>query len=130
MKTKILSVTVELKIYIEHSAPSPRELLSVAKLREFIKTYKIDLTIPPSCLSATHRLTCRFGRCFCIKCRGLHRRPAPFTQGRLNMRLCEYFNIIPINKQKAVLEHRFYLNFNFIIKNYNIKITFCREFLC
>ena len=42
---------------------------------------------------ATHRLTCWFGRCFCIKCRGLHRRPAPFTQWRLNMRS-------PVNSQR------------------------------
>ena len=37
-------------------------------------------TIPPSATSCTHRLTCRFGRCFCTLCRGLHRRPAPFTR--------------------------------------------------
>ena len=37
-------------------------------------------SIPPSATSCTHRLTCRFGRCFCILCRGLHRRPAPFTR--------------------------------------------------
>ena len=36
--------------------------------------------IPPSATSCTHRLTCRFGRCFCTLCRGLHRRPAPFTR--------------------------------------------------
>ena len=37
-------------------------------------------SIPPSATSCTHRLTCRFGRCFCTLCRGLHRRPAPFTR--------------------------------------------------
>ena len=37
-------------------------------------------TIPPSATSCTHRLTCRFGRCFCTLCRGLHRRPAPFPR--------------------------------------------------
>ena len=37
-------------------------------------------TIPSSATSCTHRLTCRFGRCFCTLCRGLHRRPAPFTR--------------------------------------------------
>ncbi len=40
---------------------------------------KLFFTIPPSATSCTHRLTCRFGRCFCTLCRGLHRRPAPFT---------------------------------------------------
>ena len=55
---------------IRASAPSLRGLLSGAKLREFIKTYKIDLTIPPP-----------------------HVRSAPpFTQGRLNVRLCVNFN--------------------------------------
>jgi len=37
-------------------------------------------SIPPSATSCTHRLTCRFARCFCTLCRGLHRRPAPFTR--------------------------------------------------
>jgi hypothetical protein len=37
-------------------------------------------SIPPSATSCTHRLTCWFGRCFCTLCRGLHRRPAPFTR--------------------------------------------------
>jgi len=37
-------------------------------------------SIPPSATSCTHRLTCRFGRCFCTLCRGLHRRPAPFAR--------------------------------------------------
>ncbi|GEM_PF-1566141 len=37
-------------------------------------------SIPPSATSCNHRLTCRFGRCFCTLCRGLHRRPAPFTR--------------------------------------------------
>ena len=36
--------------------------------------------IPLSATSCTHRLTCRFGRCFCTLCRGLHRRPAPFPR--------------------------------------------------
>ena len=42
--------------------------------------FKPLLTIPPSATSCTHRLTCRFGRCFCTLCRGLHRRPAPFAK--------------------------------------------------
>ena len=37
-------------------------------------------SIPPSATSCTHRLTCQFGRCFCTLCRGLHRRPAPFSR--------------------------------------------------
>ena len=41
---------------------------------------KLFFIIPPSATSCTHRLTCRFGRCFCTLCRGLHRRPAPFTR--------------------------------------------------
>ena len=41
---------------------------------------KLFFTIPSSATSCTHRLTCRFGRCFCTLCRGLHRRPAPFTR--------------------------------------------------
>ena len=43
-------------------------------------------SIPPSATSCTHRLTCRFGRCFCTLCRGLHRRPAPFTmEAKVNL---------------------------------------------
>ena len=47
--------------------------------------------IPPSATSCTHRLTCRFGRCFCTLCRGLHRRPAPFAREakRVNLFLDE-----------------------------------------
>ena len=41
---------------------------------------KLFFIIPPSATSCTHRLTCRFGRCFCTLCRGLHRRPAPFKR--------------------------------------------------
>ena len=40
-------------------------------------------SIPPSATSCTHRLTCRFGRCFCTLCRGLHRRPAPLNTLRV-----------------------------------------------
>ena len=40
-------------------------------------------SIPPSATSCTHRLPCRFGRCFCTSCRGLHRRPAPLNTLRV-----------------------------------------------
>ena len=39
-----------------------------------------SFSIPPSATSCTHHLPCRFGRCFCTLCRGLHRRPAPFAR--------------------------------------------------
>ena len=47
--------------------------------------------IPPSATSCTHRLTCRFGRCFCTLCRGLHRRPAPFA--REAKRLIHFYSV-------------------------------------
>ena len=75
-KVRLNFVFCERELY-DGTAPEQKTESAKNGLDSMSKPFFI---IPPSAASCTHRLTCRFGRCFCTLCRGLHRRPAPFTR--------------------------------------------------
>jgi hypothetical protein len=75
-KVRLNFVFCERELY-DGTAPEQKTESAKNGLDSMSKPFFI---IPPSAASCTHRLTCRFGRCFCTLCRGLHRRPAPFAR--------------------------------------------------
>ena len=76
-------------------------------------------SIPPSATNCTHRLTCRFGRCFCTLCRGLHRRPAPFAREAKRFIYFIRRALATLSKINSHRKIRWLLTF----KNYNSAIT-------
>ena len=75
-KVRLNFVFCERELY-DGTAPEQKTESAKNGLDSMSKPFFI---IPLSATSCTHRLTCRFGRCFCTLCRCLHRRPAPFAR--------------------------------------------------